>query len=121
MAIDLRNTILSSDDITRELVEVPEWGVTIQLRAMTALERTNLTEGNTDTSALDLGRMYANVVIATVYDPETEAPVFTFADRDAIMSKNGAVIDRLAQKALGSSGVGDKAVEKKAGQFPPTS
>ena len=42
-------------------------------------------------------------------------------DREAILSKNGAVIERLATKALGSSGLGEKAVEEAQARFPQES
>jgi hypothetical protein len=56
-----------------------------------------------------------------VFDPETGLPVFTEQDREAILSKNGAVIERLATKALGSSGLGEKAVEEAQVRFPKES
>jgi hypothetical protein len=65
--------------------------------------------------------MYAKTVIATVYDPTTGLPIFTEQDREAILSKNGSVIERLATKALGSSGLSDKAVEKAQARFPEES
>jgi hypothetical protein len=56
-----------------------------------------------------------------VYDPTTGLPIFTEQDREAILSKNGSVIERLATKALGSSGLSDKAVEKAQARFPEES
>jgi len=39
---DLRGKIFSADDITRELLEVPEWKVTVEIRSMTAGQRATL-------------------------------------------------------------------------------
>ena len=116
--INLRDAIFSASDIKNDDVFIPEWGVTVRLRTLSALERTRLVEGRTDASKVDIGRMYANIVIATVYDPTTNEPIFTPADREAIMAKSGAVIDRIAQRALASSGLGEEAVDAQAGQFP---
>ena len=118
---DLRGKIFSADDITKELLVVPEWGVSVEIRSMTAGQRATLTEGATSADKVDVSNMYAKTVIATVFDPETGLPVFTDQDREAILSKNGAVIERLATKALGSSGLGEKAVEESQARFPQES
>ena len=117
----LRDKIFSADDITKELMEVPEWGVTVEIRSMTAAQRATLTEGVSSADKVDVSNMYAKTVIATVFDPETGLPVFTEKDREAILSKNGAVIERLATKALGSSGLSEKAVDKSQARFPKES
>jgi hypothetical protein len=119
--MSLKEAIFSSDDITKELVEIPEWGVTVEVRSMTANERAKLGEGAAKGDKTDVGAMYALTVIATVYDPATGLPVFTAQDKEAILSKNGAVIERLATKALGSSGLGEKAVDEAQARFPEES
>jgi hypothetical protein len=106
--MSLKETIFSANDITKELVEVPEWGVTVEIRSMTAAERAKL-------------GMYAMTVIATVYDPATGLPVFTDQDKESILSKNGAVVERLATKALGSSGLTAEAVDEAQARFPKES
>jgi len=119
--MNLKEAIFSADDITKELVEVPEWKVTVQVRSMTAAERAKLGEGATRGDKTDVGLMYAMTVIATVYDPETGLPIFTDQDKEAILSKNGAVIERLATKALGNSGLSEKAVDEAQARFPEES
>jgi hypothetical protein len=119
--MNLKETIFSADDITKETVEVPEWGVTVEIRSMSAAERAKLMEGASKNDKTDVGLMYAMTVIATVYDPTTGLPVFTDQDREAILSKNGAVIERLATKALGSSGLTAEAVDQSQVRFPEES
>jgi hypothetical protein len=120
--MDLRQAIFSADDITKELVEVPEWGVTVQLRSMTAAERAGMTEAaSTKGDKVNISLMYALCVIATVYDPTTGLPIFTANDKEAILSKSGVVIERLATKALGASGLADKAVDEASARFPEES
>jgi hypothetical protein len=119
--MNLKDLIFSADDITKELVEVPEWGVTVEVRSMTAAERAKLGEGASKGDKTDVGLMYAMTVIATVYDPTTGLPVFTDQDKEAILSKNGAVVERLATKALGSSGLTAEAVDEAQARFPKES
>lgn len=119
--MSLREKIFSVDDIAKELVEVPEWGVTVELRAMTAAERAKLGESAMVGDKTDVGLMYALTVIASVYDPESGLPIFTFADKEAILSKSGSVIERLATKSLGQSGLTEKAVDEAGVRFPKES
>jgi hypothetical protein len=117
--MNLREKIFSADDITKELVQVPEWGVAIELRSMTANERAGMTEraSRGNDGKVDIKLMYALTLIATVYDPESGMPLFTEADKEALLSKNGAVVERLATKAMGVSGMADKAVEEATARF----
>lgn len=119
--MNLREQIFSADDIAKELVEVPEWGVSVEIRAMTAAERAKLGENAMVGDKTNVGLMYALTVIASVYDPETGLPVFTDNDREAILSKSGAIIERLATKALGYSGLTEKAVDEAGVRFPKES
>lgn len=119
--MSLKEKIFAAQDITKESLEVPEWGVTVEIRSMTAVERANLTETTTTDGKVKIAELYAAVVIASVYDPTTGLPLFTNQDREAILSKNGAVIERLAQKAMGTSGMTEKAVEEAGVRFPQES
>lgn len=119
--MSLKDKIFSTDDITKELVKVPEWGVTVEVRSMTAAERAKMGEGAANGDKTDVAKMYALTVIATVYDPETGLPIFSDQDKEAILSKNGAVIERLATKALGASGFTEKAVDEAQARFPQES
>jgi len=116
--MSLRDKIFSSDDIKKELVEVPEWGVSVEIRSMTALERSKLMENAASSDGkINIGSMYALTVISTVYDPESGLPIFTDKDREAVLSKNGAVVERLATIAMGNSGLTEKAVEQATARF----
>jgi hypothetical protein len=121
--MNLRDQIFGVDDITKEIVEVPEWEVTVEIRSMTAAERAGLTESASSGNGtkVNIALMYALCVIATVYDPETGLPVFKDSDKEAILSKNGAVIERLATKAMGQSGMTEKAIDEAANRFPQES
>lgn len=119
--MSLKEKIFSAQDITKELIEIPEWGVSVELRSMTAGERANLTESTSSDGKVKIAELYAAVVIASIYDPTTGLPLFTNQDREAILSKNGAVIERLAQKAMGTSGMTEQAVEEAGVRFPQES
>lgn len=119
--MSLREAIFNADDITKQTVNVPEWGVDVQIRSMTAAERAKLGESAANGDKTNVALMYALTVIATVYDPTTGLPVFTENDKEAILSKNGTVIERLAGIALGASGMTEKAVDEASARFPKES
>lgn len=81
-------------------VEVPEWGVTVGIREITAAERVKFGEDAKKTPALAVVRL----VIATLTD-ETGAKVFEPAHQDALLQKSGAVLDRVVTEILKLSGM----------------
>ena len=100
--MSLRETILTADDIEEVTVDVPEWGVKVQLRAMTAKQRLRLVD---QIQAKDKTYMYSDILIALALDPETGEPIFDKADREALSEKSGAVCERLALTVIELSGV----------------
>lgn len=110
--MSLREKILAADDIVREPVEVPEWDCTVEVRSMTGAERTRILDlALQDDGEMNLQMVYPEVVIASTFDPETGAQVFTPADRDALQQKNAAATDRIAQVGLRLGGFTSAAVD----------
>jgi len=119
----LSEKIFSVNDITKELVTVPEWGnLVVEVRSVTALERASITGDATDMAnggKIDVAQMFSSALIAGLYDPETNEPIFSESDRVAILNRNGGVVERLAGKVLGNSKITAGAVETAKAQFPP--
>jgi hypothetical protein len=106
MPSTIREKILAAVDIQEQLVEVPEWGVTVKVRGMNGAERAAfIVSAGNDKGGIDPVRGYPSLVISSAFDPETGEPVFTAADRDALMTKSGKAIDRVADVALVLSGL----------------
>ena len=100
-ATELRDRILAAPDLHRELVEVPEWNVSVYVRVMTARERDafesqQLALGKQDRST---DNIRARLVVLTTVD-ETGARVFGDADADALGNKAVSALDRLASVAM---------------------
>ncbi len=103
--MSIRDQILEAQDIGKQTVEVPEWGVTIEVRGMTALERTRLMDLAFDAGGqLNLQTIYPEIVIATCFDPETGMQIFTPQDKDALLSKSSVALDRVAIVGMSLSG-----------------
>lgn len=110
--MSLRDRILAADDIPSEMVTVPEWGLDVLVKGMTGADRASLLERavNPD-GAVSFSRFYPEVVIATAHDPATDARLFDEADRDLLMQKSGAALDRVAQAGLRLSGMTDESAK----------
>ena len=119
---DLRSTILAASDIRSQIVEVPEWGVSVEVRSMTARDRTRImSEASKNDGVVDIGFMYVETVLTSTYDPETGLRVFEDSDRDAVMAKSASAIDRLAVLGMQLSGIDQEAQDNAKRQFPEES
>lgn len=108
--MSLRDQILNRDDIQSELVEVPEWDVTVEMRGMTGADRAAILQAAMlPGGGVDLQAFFPDVIIACAHDPETGARLFAAEDRAALMSKSGKAIDRLANSGLALSGMTEAA------------
>jgi hypothetical protein len=103
--VSLRDQILNSNDIPKELVKVKEWGIEIEVRGMTGAERTRILDiAMGKDQDVNLQMVYPEIVIATAFDAETGEQIFTPADRTALLSKSANALDRLATVGMRLSG-----------------
>lgn len=105
--MDLRQQVFAADDIKRERgVHVPEWGVTFDFYGMTGEARARAVGSSRDEDGkMDTGKLAVAVIIETTRNPENGQLVFGVADRDTLLLKSGAVVDRLATIGLTLSGM----------------
>ena len=103
--MSLRDQILSSNDIPKELVKVKEWNLDIEVRGMTGAERTRILDlAMGKDQEVNLQMVYPEIVIATAFDKDTGEQIFTPADRTALLSKSANALDRLATVGMRLSG-----------------
>ena len=111
--MSLRDRILNADDIGRELFTVPQWDVEIEIRTLSAMQRSRMLKACTlPDETIDLDRLYPMLIIATAFDPATNEPVFTEADMSALQEKSAGAIEAVATKAMQMSGMTAKAVDE---------
>lgn len=110
--MSLRDSILSASDLVTELVEVPEWGVTVEVRGMSAADRTALIDRASDSGGkLNTSILYPAMVLACSYDPDTGERVFQPGDESAIGEKAGLAVERVVQAAMRASGLSEEAAD----------
>ena len=110
--MSLRDRILAADDIGKELITVDQWGVSLEVRTMSAGQRSQMLQTCTlDDGTVDLDRLYPMLIIATIFDPETGEQVFTPEDVAGLQEKSAASIEHVAQTAMQMSGMTAEAVD----------
>ena len=103
--MSIRDLILAKQHIPSEVVDVPEWGVKVEVRGMTGAERTRIMDSATGNAGeVNLQFIYPEIVIATSFDPETGEQIFVPADRDILLSKSATAIDKVALVGMRLSG-----------------
>lgn len=121
--MSLRDAILHAP-IKERRVDVPEWGVAVTVREMTAGQRADAIARayNPRTGQIDFRPFYADLVVSCTHDPDSGQPVFTIDDRDAVLGTSGAGVERIAAVAMQLSGLDDlDGVEAGKGSGPTES
>ena len=106
--MSLRDKILAAQDIPSETLDIPEWNVEVLVKGMTAGDRITLMQNAFDqtTQQVNMSIVYPDVVVSCVFDPATGEPVFTEADKSAILAKSSAAVEKIANVGLRLSGIG---------------
>ena len=108
----LRDRILAARDITAEQVDVPEWDCVIEIRTPTVRMRGEIiSEFMGNEGSIDYIRMYPSLIIGTAFDPDTGERIFTMADKDVLLERWSAVMERLGAVAVRLAGL-DNAAER---------
>tara|TARA_R110000824_G_scaffold354444_1_gene541555 strand:- start:1338 stop:1700 length:363 start_codon:yes stop_codon:yes gene_type:complete len=113
---DLRSLILSSKDTPTDVVEVPEWGVTVGIKSMSARSRASVmasaqqgAEGFDEAGVL---AMWGRTLVDCLVDPETGDTIFTHDDIMDLMEKSASVVERLWTHCFERSGMTEAKVNE---------
>ncbi len=117
----LRESIIQSNDLRREEVDVPEWNLSdkIFIRELNGGERNDIEEIatkiflNKDADEKDIEEhpLKFKMLIYTLCDANGDA-IFSMDDVDILKKKNGKVIDRLFNKSMQVSGIREEDQEQ---------
>lgn len=115
--MSLRDQILAiKNDVPSELVEIPEWGVSVLVKGFTLGAKDEFLANviDVDTKSTDLKKFNSGLLIGTAYDPETGERLFTEADIPALKEKSAAAVNRITDVGAKLSGLAEEAVEAAA-------
>jgi hypothetical protein len=119
--VSIREQIINADDIDHEIIDIPVWGVKIEVRSMTGRARTRLIKTATDNDGqLDMETLYPDMVILCAFDPETGEQIFTQDDRDLLLSKSAGPLEQVALAAMRISGMTPDALDAAGKDLPST-
>lgn len=115
-----REDILNANDEITEIVEVPEWGVSVRVKALTGTERDRYEasgliwgkgdKGEPTVTGMNPENMRARLVAKSLVD-DTGLLLFSEKDVVALGGKNAAVLNRLFDVARRLSGLSTEDVE----------
>ena len=108
-----RDQIFAADDLKHEDVEVPEWGGTVRVRALTAGERdqweSSMAGETKNGQAIKVEDVRAKLIAFAAIDVETGERLFTLDDVTKLSKKSAAAMQRLwlVASRLSLVGAGD--------------
>ncbi len=108
-----REAILGAKDAHQEVVNVPEWGGNVCIRAMSGAERDDFRAAIEGAETSLVGKFEAPLLALTMVDEEGKR-LFSIDDVEALRAKSATVLDRLAQIALRVNGMSAEAQEEAA-------
>lgn len=107
----LRDQILSSNDLVYEVVDIPEWGVSVRVYVMSGIERDRIDSFlSSITKNKNLDHVRSALAIATVRD-DNGKPIFGPADLEALSQKSSAALDRIFAVAQRINKLSDQDVQ----------
>ena len=111
--MSLRDRIIAVDDTQKEIVTITEWGVEVEIRGMSGAARASISQDAAENNGnINFLKMMPERVVQWCFDPITGEQVFDASDKELVMGKSGAALDRIVSIAMRLSGFGDKAVDE---------
>lgn len=107
-----RDRILAHPRGTGEMLEVPEWDVTVELRSMSIAQKGKLI-GDEEPTAAKMSLMLPEVIVFTCYDPDSGEPIFSADDLEWLQNEPASIIENVAMKGLNVSGVEEDTGQEK--------
>ena len=110
-----RDAILQTDDLPRELVQVPEWGGDVYVSTLNGTQRDAFEQSmQGKKNKLNLDNVRARFAVLTLVD-DKGVRLFTDADAKALGEKSAAALDRVFAVAQRLNGFSSQDAEDLAG------
>ncbi len=114
----IRETILASDDLPRESLNVPEWGMDLHVRTLTGAEREDfenvVQRASAGKGGMDLRGLKIKLVLLTLCTEDGEL-VFDSTDQLLLNGKSASAIDRIFQVSQRLSGLTNEDADEMVG------
>lgn len=113
MAILTTEALLGAPDLPEQVVEVPEWGGAVRLRALTVGQLQDVRKRSTVRDEIDGELMDLHFLLEAMVEPR-----LTQDQLGQLTAKNNAVVSRLVREAVILSNSSPDAIEEAAAGFP---
>ena len=114
----LSDIIRQSDDRAVETIDVPEWGVKLEIRSMTALQRSEMQVEWAAQEESSAAVLYQAMLQNCCFDPDTGDAVFDDEASEWLLAEKSAeVVDRVAQACLRISGLSQDSIDESGKDF----
>lgn len=110
--MSLKKKILSAQDLKSEIKEVPEWDVRVEVRAITAKQRSELYRRCMRGEELDWSKYEPMLLTMCLYDPETGDKIFDEKDGPKLMDKSAGAVGPLVNVAFRLNGMARESFEE---------
>lgn len=103
----LRERILESDDIQKEIIYVKEWNVNVAVWGLSAGDRSKLINRVMDhkNGDIDMQMLYPLLIQECARDPESQERIFTKEDLPRLNTKAASALEKIGDKAAELSGM----------------
>jgi len=101
MAMLKRDDIMKCDDLPEAVVECPEWGGEVKVKALSLDKRQEISRASEVGNGLDSIKLAVVTFIEGVIEPK-----FTAADFEVLKSKSSSAMNRVVNKICELSGIG---------------
>lgn len=119
--MSLRDRIISTDDIVSEMVEIPAWDVTVEVRSMSARARVRMMSRAAENDGeLNMETLFPEIVVLCSYDPDTGERIFNDDDVSMLLDKSAGPIELLATAAMRVSGMTSDSLDTAGKDSPST-
>jgi len=109
--MSLKNKIKVAQDIKSEVVKIPAWGVSVEVREFSLAVRDEILTLQQADEDMPEGKVTWEVLKRCCYDPETKELIFVDEDKEWFFKKGATSTDVLKKAALTINGLGVGTVE----------
>lgn len=123
MALLTRDQILDAQDLPTEDVEVPEWGGTVRVKALTAAQRDEFEASTVETRGNKMKQNLANIrarLVSLCIVDEAGDRLFSPQDVKRLGGKSAGAMQRVFNKCSEMNGLSDSDIEELAEGFDET-
>lgn len=106
-----RAKVRTAKSFLSKIVTVDEWDISFEIRSLSLVGKTALVGEQGDVDSIDIAKVYPELVINTVFDPDSGEQFFSEDDISWLQQQPAGIIEYLGNAGLEISGLLSTSVE----------